>query len=917
MLASQPSGGGGPGTDPQLAATIERDLNSQQETPIEAVPQSPYMPPVDTGAKVPVQDNVGNFGTLPVNQVADAVNSGRFKLATPEQLKDAREREWYNSGGMKQVIAGAAGGIRGATLGGSDVAFRHLSPETADELEKLKKYYPITSMAGEVGGMIIPALLTGGAGAAAEGAGGAGMLARGGRMAAQVAASPMRGLEAAGAGVEGLVGRGLAGLAEGGLGARTAATVIPKIANQATQGAIIGAGQYFSEAALGDKDIRAQELLASAGGGALIGGLFGGGLGLLGAGGRETSRFARRAMLGAEEEGGSLGEMLVNKGKQTFRQAEEGAQGIIDSHAETSRQYSISKKFKSSGGTQKQIKILEDMPTPYRDRAEKIMFEEVPRKVGLPEDSVRGLQKELVGLESLQEDTGNVIGRSYKEADHYIPEGIDASKIASEIRDWSSKNLKTVAEKDARETVNSFASHLENNYALKDAAGETVASRVSLTDLHNEWSKLKGKIFNADGVRDTILSGAYADVRHVLQNSAEKEIGALSKKLPNNLLQELKAANQDYTILSKLIPAYEKGIARAGGNRTLGLGEHLGAGIGSFVGSMFGGPVGTLAGGAVGAAGGWATKHFGDAYTAEVAHMMSKGARISDIAKMTQQEIRRGVSEFVGTGVGSKVAPVAKAAWEGAKNVAQTTTDAVVPAVKSTVRTAGRIGSATGTVAKVEAIRQLNPAQFSDIRHDILKQHADPSIITTKVLATGLQNSHPGIAQSLVKSAAIANEYLFTQLPVQATRPSMNGPVLVPPTQEQLRTFEKIVKAIDDPISILDDLRSGNLSPQIVMAVKTVYPGIYNDIETQVRIEVAGKKNMPYSKKMALGLLLGSPVDPTLTVEYLQAMRAASSAAIPQKSGGANKGPTFPHVSASKVKQPPSLQTRAEKIGSK
>lgn len=155
------------------------------------------------------------------------------------------DSEKYGSA-TQQALAGLEGTLRGATLGASDVAETKLGFSTPEAMRARQTENPWTAGIGNV-------------------AGGAGLLALTGGAAAPI---------------------------EAGLGSGLAARAL----GYGAEGAIFGAGNAVSDAALGDPDMNAQKILAHIG----LGAAFGAGLGALSKG-IEALPAMRRASKAAEE----------------------------------------------------------------------------------------------------------------------------------------------------------------------------------------------------------------------------------------------------------------------------------------------------------------------------------------------------------------------------------------------------------------------------------------------------------------------------------------------------------------------------------------------------------------------------------------------------------------------------------------
>ncbi len=217
---------------------------SGMRAPVVAEPQQ-----IETSTPVISPD--GTVGTISSAEIPQAIESG-YQLATPAALKLNTEKNEYGRGVINELEAGALGFLRGSSLGLSDVALRKINPAWADSAEKLKRYNPDASLAGEIGSFLAPGVgQLVGLGSAAKGAGFLqGLVSKGGAELGDIAA--------------GIVGKNLAGTIAGGA------------TRFATEAALYQAAHNVSEAALQDKDLTAEAILANTGHAAILGAGIGG-----------------------------------------------------------------------------------------------------------------------------------------------------------------------------------------------------------------------------------------------------------------------------------------------------------------------------------------------------------------------------------------------------------------------------------------------------------------------------------------------------------------------------------------------------------------------------------------------------------------------------------------------------------------
>ncbi len=181
---------------------------------------------------------------------ADALRAGAVLPASDADVRKSLYEEKY---GNSEFTAGAAGALRGATMGLSDPALTKSGLVNPGTLAGLQSANPASSIAGEVGGTIAGVLSPVGPIAEASKAG----------QIAERAAVKMLGKGAVEAGLSKSVARSIIEKA------------VPSAIGSAVEGSLFTSGGLISESALGKADFNAENLAASAG----VGALFGAGLG--------------------------------------------------------------------------------------------------------------------------------------------------------------------------------------------------------------------------------------------------------------------------------------------------------------------------------------------------------------------------------------------------------------------------------------------------------------------------------------------------------------------------------------------------------------------------------------------------------------------------------------------------------------
>lgn len=216
--------------------------------------RAPPIAPIPDG-KVPVVGPGGQAGTIDQAELSKARELG-YRVATPEEIRLQQVKEKYGDTGGA-LAAAALGGLDTATFGfGKGLIFKGAqilggAPQAEELMSGWDNYEAANKGAyklGQAGGVILPAILSGGESLLGEGA----------SLAAERA-------------VAGAVGEGIL-------------STTAKVATQgAAEGAVMGAGDAFTQDMLGtDHADLVEKMVAGAAKGGLYGGLIGGGLGLIG-----------------------------------------------------------------------------------------------------------------------------------------------------------------------------------------------------------------------------------------------------------------------------------------------------------------------------------------------------------------------------------------------------------------------------------------------------------------------------------------------------------------------------------------------------------------------------------------------------------------------------------------------------------
>lgn len=110
------------------------------------------------------------------------------------------------------------------------------------------------------------------------------------------------------------------------------------------------------------------------------------------------------------------------------------------------------------------------------------------------------------------------------------------------------------------------------------------------------------------------------------------------------------------------------------------------------------------------------------------------------------------------------------------------------------------------------------------------------------------------------------------------------------PNKEQKRQYEKAVDLAINPMSILDHINKGDLTPEHMGHFSSMYPEVHkflsNEMTKQITEAQIKKEKPPYEKRQAMGMFIGADLDSSfspLAIQTIQGLYANKQAAQQQQ----------------------------------
>lgn len=145
----------------------------------------------------------------------------------------------------------------------------------------------------------------------------------------------------------------------------------------------------------------------------------------------------------------------------------------------------------------------------------------------------------------------------------------------------------------------------------------------------------------------------------------------------------------------------------------------------------------------------------------------------------------------------------------------------------------------------------------------------------------GLAAVDPDLQQSIANTSMEAADFLSTKAPKNPFEGSMiSGKIKWKPSDSELSKFNRYLKAIDDPFSVLIDLEQDLLTQEAVEAVKTIYPNLYAKMSEKLIEQIAEDgQEMPFVKQLQVSLFLGQPITGIQDIQMMQRLQSGAQAA--------------------------------------
>lgn len=175
------------------------------------------------------------------------------------------------------------------------------------------------------------------------------------------------------------------------------------------------------------------------------------------------------------------------------------------------------------------------------------------------------------------------------------------------------------------------------------------------------------------------------------------------------------------------------------------------------------------------------------------------------------------------------------------------------------------LGYAAGKLAD-----KITPQKHKDIADNLKEFQSNPEKMMDQLhnVTKDIYAFAPQVTGSVQMAASRATQFLASKLPQGGPQTPLGSSYI--PSMAEIMKFEQYNHFVENPLSVLDHVKSATLTPEALETMINVYPKLYDQMRTEVLghmtnfISKHGPEEVPYKTKMSLSLFMGQDMDNSL-----------------------------------------------------
>ena len=171
------------------------------------------------------------------------------------------------------------------------------------------------------------------------------------------------------------------------------------------------------------------------------------------------------------------------------------------------------------------------------------------------------------------------------------------------------------------------------------------------------------------------------------------------------------------------------------------------------------------------------------------------------------------------------------------------------------------LGALEKFVNEKQATRAKNLEKFTE---EISSELANPQALQEKLssMTGGMASLDSELGAGVYDRLIATTKYLQEKAPKGMNIPTALTPARFVPSDRDISSYERRVRAAVNPYTLLLDLNKGILSPEALETVRDLYPSFYDQVKnTIIEKGSQAKGTVPYAKRLQVSALLGTQLD--------------------------------------------------------
>lgn len=194
---------------------------------------------------------------------------------------------------------------------------------------------------------------------------------------------------------------------------------------------------------------------------------------------------------------------------------------------------------------------------------------------------------------------------------------------------------------------------------------------------------------------------------------------------------------------------------------------------------------------------------------------------------------------------------------------------------------------------KEQAVAAIGTHAYNAAVQNVVHANSDPIRQSAVVAQSFGEVAHPRIKDALIAKSQQVTAFLASKIPASVYEPGspLSAQKLSAVSDTDREKFMGYYETALHPMTVLDSLKQGTVSPEQIDALKTLYPSMYGEIQMSIFNATHSKGvDLPYQKRMQLSEWFDQKqlIEPTMDPGFM--LRLSQSVEAARKSGGAPGG---------------------------